>query len=190
MKERSWGLRPCYNIIHKICTWFRFVLFIDILLLGVVTWYYNDVIMGAMASQITSLTIVYSTVYSGVDQRKHQSSASLAFVRGIHRWPVNSLHKGPITRKMFPFDDVTMEIHWPTFFMVASQACDNRMIGHPNSSEVTPKDIIKTDRYRAKSKGNKEQTVYIFWRNTVELPRFYSCSENWGRCRFIQSPVS
>ena len=70
--------------------------------------HYNDVIMGAMASQITSLTIVYSTVYSGTDQRKHQSSASLAFVWGIHRWPVNSPHKAPVTRKMFPFDDVIM----------------------------------------------------------------------------------
>ena len=64
--------------------------------------------MGVMASQITSLTIVYSTVYSGADQRKHQSSASLAFVRGIHRGPVNSSHKWPVTRKMFPFDDVIM----------------------------------------------------------------------------------
>ena len=66
--------------------------------------HYNDVIMSAMESQITSLTIVYSTVYSDEDQRKHQSSASLAFVRGIHRWPVNSPHKGPVTWKMFPFD--------------------------------------------------------------------------------------
>ena len=64
--------------------------------------------MSAMASQITSLTIVYSTVYSGADQRKYQSPASLAFVRGNHRWPVNSPHKGPVTRKMFPFDDVIM----------------------------------------------------------------------------------
>ena len=64
--------------------------------------------MSAMASQITSLTIVYSTVYSGADQRKHQSSASLAFVRGIHRGPVNSPHKGRVTWKMFPFDDVIM----------------------------------------------------------------------------------
>ena len=46
---------------------------------------YSDVIMDAIISQITSLTIVYSTVYSDADQRKHQSSASLAFVRGIHR---------------------------------------------------------------------------------------------------------
>ena len=65
--------------------------------------------MGAVASQITSLTIVYSTVYSGTDQTKHQSSASLAFVRGIHRGPVNSPHKWPVTRKMFPFDDVVMK---------------------------------------------------------------------------------
>ena len=70
--------------------------------------HYDDVIMGTIASQITSLTIVYSTVYSGADQSKHQSSASLAFVWGIHRGPVNSPHKWPVTRKMFPFDDVIM----------------------------------------------------------------------------------
>ena len=64
--------------------------------------------MGAMTSQITSLTIVYSTVYSGADQRKRQSSASLAFVRGINRGPVNSPHKWPVTRKMLPFYDVIM----------------------------------------------------------------------------------
>ena len=64
--------------------------------------------MGTLASQITSLTIVYTTVYSGADQRKHQSSASLAFVRGNHRWPMNSPDKWPVTRKMFPFDDFIM----------------------------------------------------------------------------------
>ena len=63
--------------------------------------------MGVMASQITSLTIVYSTV-TGEDQRKHKSSASLTFVWGIHRRPVNSPHKWPVTRKMFLFDDVIM----------------------------------------------------------------------------------
>ena len=57
--------------------------------------------MGAIASQITSLSIVYLMVYSGTDQRKHQSSALLAFVWGIHRWPVNSPHKWPVTRKCF-----------------------------------------------------------------------------------------
>ena len=64
--------------------------------------------MDPIASQITSLTIVYPIVYSDADQRKRQSSASLAFVRGIHRGPVNSPHKWPVTRKMFPFDDVIM----------------------------------------------------------------------------------
>ena len=70
--------------------------------------HYTDVIMGTIPSQITSLAIIYSTVYSDADQRKHQSSASLAFVRVIHRWPVNSPHIWPVTRKMFPFDDVIM----------------------------------------------------------------------------------
>ena len=65
--------------------------------------HYSDVIVHAMASQITSLTIVYSTVYSGTDQRKHQCSASLAFLRVIHQWPVNSSHKVLVT-----FDDVIM----------------------------------------------------------------------------------
>ena len=64
-------------------------------------WRHNE----AMASQITSLTIVYS----GADQRKHQSSASLAFLWGIHRWPVNFPHKVPVTRKISPFEDVIMD---------------------------------------------------------------------------------
>ena len=72
--------------------------------------HYCDVVMGATASQNTSLTIVYSAVYSGADQRKHRSSAPLAFVLGIHRGPVNSPHKWPVTRKMFPFDDVIMTL--------------------------------------------------------------------------------
>ena len=76
--------------------------------------HYNEVIMGVIASQITGLMIVYSTVYSGTDQRKHESTVSLAFVQGIHRGPVNSRHKWPETRKMFQFDDV---------IMITSDAC-------------------------------------------------------------------
>ena len=71
--------------------------------------YYGDVIMSSMTSQITSLMIDCSKVYSAADQKKHQSSASLAFVWGVHQWPVNSLHKWPVTWKMFPFDDVIMD---------------------------------------------------------------------------------
>ena len=84
--------------------------------------HYNDVIMSAMASQITSLTIVYSAVYSGAHQEKLQSSASLVFVWRNQRWPVNSPLKEPVTRKMLQFDDVIMynlpiefvwgSIHW------------------------------------------------------------------------------
>ena len=64
------------------------------------------VITSAIASQITSVSIVYSTVCSDTVQRKHPSSAPLALVRRIHRWPVDSPRKGPVTRKMFPLDDV------------------------------------------------------------------------------------
>ena len=71
--------------------------------------HYNDVIMSTMASQITSPSIIYSTDYSGADQRKHLNTAWLAFVREIHRGLVNSPHKGPVTRKMFPFDSVIMD---------------------------------------------------------------------------------
>ena len=69
-------------------------------------FHYSDVMIDTMASRITSFTIIYLTPSAGADQRVHQSSAPLAFVRGIHRWPVNSQHKEPVTRKMFPFDDV------------------------------------------------------------------------------------
>ena len=69
---------------------------------------YSDAIISAMTSHITGVSIVYSTVCSGANQRKHQSSDSLVFVRGINQWLVNSPHKGPVTRKMFPFDHVIM----------------------------------------------------------------------------------
>ena len=87
--------------------------------------------MGAIASQVTSLTIVYSTVYPDADQRKHQSSASLAFVRGIHRGPVNSPHKWPVTRKMLPFDDVIM-ISWSVAaFSLEDMDCPHPVIIFP-----------------------------------------------------------
>ena len=94
---------------------------IDIALVNItlcISLHYSDLIMSTMASQITGVSIVYSTVCSGTDKRKRQKSASLAFVRGIHRWPVNSPHKGPVTRKTFHFDDVIMQ----TF----NQDIDNR----------------------------------------------------------------
>ena len=100
------------------------------------TTHYNDVIMGTIASQITSLTIVYSTIYSDADQRKHQSSASLAFVRGIHREPVNSVHKWPVTRRKFPLDDVIMlNVNEPTR-SDGPQALSNRFYTKPDTKSV------------------------------------------------------
>ena len=69
--------------------------------------------MDTMASPC-SLTIVFLIVYSGADQRKHQSLRHWPFVRRIHLWPVNSPHKGPVTRKMFPFDKVSMFVRIST----------------------------------------------------------------------------
>ena len=74
--------------------------------------------MGAMPSQIIRFTTVYSSVYSGADQRNHQSSASLAFLWGIHRWPVNSPHKWPVTRKNFSVDDVVLNYHCLRWYQI------------------------------------------------------------------------
>ena len=69
---------------------------------------------GRMCLKSPASRLFYSTVYSGSDQRKHKSSISLAFVRGIHQRPVNSPHKGSVKRKMFPFDDIIMNVSIPT----------------------------------------------------------------------------
>ena len=79
-----------------------------------------------MSSQIIILSLVYSTVCSGAYQRKHQSFASLAFVHGIHRWTVNSPHKWPVTRKMFPFDDVIMILSTGTMGINFSEISANK----------------------------------------------------------------
>ena len=121
--QQSWN-DVYHSMSHKTCTQFCWALFCC----GYMMIHYNDVIMNAMASQITSLRIVFSTAYLDTDQRKHQSSASLAFVQGIHRRLVNSPHKWPVTWKMFPFDGVIMYmmiayvievIYFSIFFMVA-----------------------------------------------------------------------
>ena len=116
---------PLGDISHKL----RFIAF----------KHYNDVIMGAIASQITSLTIVYSKVYPGADQRKHERSASLAFVQGIHRGPVNSPHKWSVTRKMFPFDDVIMKGYRVWHFFGANNS--NGRYSKKNTTMVYKNDI-------------------------------------------------
>ena len=96
--------------------------------------HYSDIITNLKASQIPGVSIVYSAICSGADQRKEPSSASLAFVRRIHRWPVNVPHKGSVTQKMCPFDDVNMqyglhmEITLALIYMMISQVSDNNLI--------------------------------------------------------------
>ena len=146
-------------------------------------FHYSDVIMGAMASQITSVTIFYSSFYSGADQRK-QSSVSLAFVRGIHRWPVNSPHKGPVTRKMF---------HGDVNFSVCTLAGPLRYmclpiwgfligsLGPNNAANNTPFCGVGAECQSCKWLTHWEETAIT---TTVTLP--VVCFEGWlgSRLRF------
>ena len=141
-----------------------------------------------MAFQITRLTIVYSTVYSGADQRKHQGSASVAFVRVIHWWPVNSLHKWPVTRKMFPFDDVIICITQKTFCDSWSasgilQTCKGWITHGPEFRRCCPcwPDYglfwsIMVYLHICQSYGNREWLktkpnayIFIWYRNVIEM---------------------
>ena len=70
----------------------------------------SDVIMSMMASQITSVSVVYSTICWGADQRNHHKLCVTGLCEGNS--PVNSPHKGPVTRKMFPFNDVIMYVYF------------------------------------------------------------------------------
>ena len=162
----------------------------------IVANHYDDVIMNAMASQITSLTIVYSTVYSGADQRKHESSASLAFVWGIHRGPVNYPHKWPLTRKMFPFDDVIMLRHimeWSSmcllcFLHIIADSSENGLVksnqttlmwcftlvnassGHKCTLKTSWRPVFKTDLQDG-YEDLKTLTDPSFWRRIFKVPK-------------------
>ena len=109
--------------------------------------------MGAIESQISSLTIVYSTVYSDADQRKHQSSASLAFVRGIHRRPVNSPHKWQVTRKMCPFDDVIMALY----------SCRGWLWTHPQIAHQTSADRYSSGACVPTWRGSGDAQNSVWW---------------------------
>ena len=109
----------------------------------------NDIIMSAMASQITVFSIVLLNRYSGADQRKHQNSASLAFVRGIHWWPVNSLHKWPVMREIFPFADVIMDISPGTFW--PRRRMEWLQCVHPTRDDLYSRNICVSCTYFAYS---------------------------------------
>ena len=153
------------------------------------TGHNSDVIIGAIASQITSLTIVYSTVYSGADQRKHKSSASLAFLRGIHRWPVNSPHKGPVTRKTFPFDEViglgllsSVVVISPLFvvsciliFLRVTSLALGQSHDCPSTSEVSLKDLNKISLYLRTTEHSKTWAYKV----CIYLGKHCLCITGW-----------
>ena len=130
--------------------------------------------MGTMSSLITSITSVYSTVYSGVEQRKHQSSASLAFVWGIHRGPVNSPHNWPVTRKIFPFDDVIM--HFCGWFPKFQDQCHHEGF-FTNWHFQAFRRASSGGLYRTGCRSRRRSCLSI-WRNWVTL-RIW-----WGRYTF------
>ena len=129
--------------------------------------HYSDITMSTMASQITGVVIVYSTDCWGTDQRKHQSSASLDFVRGIHRWPVNSPHKGPVTWKIFPLDDIIMLIAkilcWLVMSIKASPVSQHTLQWRHNDQDSVsnhqPHGCLLSCLYRRRSKKTSKLRV-------------------------------
>ena len=134
--------------------------------------YYNDVIMGAIVSQITSLTIVNSTAYSDADQRKHQSSASLAFVWGIHRGPVN-------TQMVSNAESVSIWWRHHSSFYVGAiiYPCHN-----PNVGSAKARSLRGPDAYLADSNkitGKEKVTIdTISWETNIQF-RDLSKKTHW-----------
>ena len=148
--------------------------------------------MGTVASQITSLTIVYSMVHPGLDQRKHQSSASLALVLGIHWWLVNSPHKGPVMWKMFPFDDIikpllttlsgtTRTTRTPAFWGYPPPPNDypyHWVILDPKSKE----DKVKVTNL----KNSPKFQIFEFWNGHYTGHTFWSCLIRCANMKWIR----
>ena len=146
--------------------------------------------MGAKAFQITSLKIVYSTVYSSVDHRKHQSSASLAFVRGIHRWPMNSPHKWPVTRKMFPFDDVIMNLKtllWLHFISKIFHICTDIYISCIPAVRIDNKSLVQVIAWCLIGKKPMPELMAT---KTYDNTWHWKATENWAMLCLVQCWIS
>ena len=125
--------------------------------------HYHDIMMSTLASQITSLTIVYSTVYPGADLRKHQSSASLAFLRGIQRWPMSSPHKGPVKRKLFPFDDVIMQ-NGGHFIQMGDETSIMYIVQRATFTTIFYQWILPTNTKLGTTSGNETFLISLGWK--------------------------
>ena len=137
--------------------------------------------MTTMGSPIASLTVFYSIVYSGTDQRKHQSSASLALVWGIHRGPVNSPHKWPVTRKMFPFDDVIMTQLCRGLYYYCDLTLSQRfqpIVGQLSMKAVLPFAKLTTRPYRSINTGPWCRQVWVY---EPHYMAFFTHT-GWQRC--------
>ena len=131
--------------------------------------------MGAIASQMTSLTIVFSTVYSDPDQRKHQSSASLAFVRGIHRFPVNSPHKWH--SRLIPMYNARF-ILWPPSL--------SSNMGRERRWPRWIKKALHIGIKRLWQMASNAENVSIRWRHHVAMIQpFRHCLHNGTICYFM-----
>ena len=141
-------------------------------------YHYSDVKMSAMASQITGVSIVYSTTCSSANQRKHQSSASLTFGRGIHLWQVNSPHKGSVTRKMFPFgDDIMMcvNVKWTAGYRTYMFICGRSLIYVPmlyfgRYLACTGRRICREVKWVVKCVSHYESPLLKFMSMTKDVP--------------------
>ena len=129
--------------------------------------------MSAMASQITSVSIVCWIVSSGAGQRIHQSSLSLTIVRRNHCWPMDSTHKGPVKRKIFPFDDVIMQCSYlrSHFWVTPHEAVSglSSIYRCDNSSNV-----ICMNRSYMLSSGRLFNVVFVIQSTSIALFRNFS----------------
>ena len=122
-----WSLPSAFSVMIGAIILTTFPFLCGVFIANIYFWvkHYGDVIVGAMASQITSLTIVYSTVYSGTDQRNIKAPRHWPLCREFtDDWWIP--HKWPVTRKMFAFDDVIMTV----YDMV------NLLIGHTHVNQI------------------------------------------------------
>ena len=150
-RHRNWTLIPRLRIFRT--AWDARVVLIWIKLIV----HYSDLIMSAMGSQITGVSIVCSIVCLSSDQRKHQSSASLAWVRENNRRPVDSPHKRPVTRRMFPFDDIIMKM---IFSASLNGFVDSVLIIIPSRTENEL--LIKNVTRCIKNLTNQWVIIYIY----------------------------
>ena len=148
--------------------------------------------MGAIASQITSLTIVYSTVYSDADQRKHRSSASLAFVRGIHRGPVNFPHKWPggcftnvsraLQRNLAKIHNAINPIYGENFTLKLCTCAQSIALGTHTKFQLEilirstifaihkfREKILESSRNVSETTPSNAENVSIWWRHYIDI---------------------